>query len=295
MPFKRSERGRPPFRSNKPPPRGVHLAEEDPEMHEDERDYEGTEGTEDEDFEREQEALMAEQYDDEEEVYEEDPDEIEAMEQDALQEAFAAGWRAKDKTAEKRKARGFKQGSRPPDQRKVEDRKKNSTCASSGQKGHWRGDPVCENVRSGKERPIQRRGHPTPITRRVTSELLSTARVDSEAREAPQATSKAGPPERLAKVKEEKETAGANKITITPAFAHGKKELNLKGSIKRERADPGSPQDQPVSRRAKETLAAPEIEPETSGRASVTPNEPREGGKEGELDVHGGLELVVNL
>ena len=133
---------------------------------EDELDYDDDEGygdTDDEDFE--QEALMAEEDMPEEEgwSYEEfDDEEVDEIDQQALQEAFAAGWKAKNKTAAAKQARGYKGDGKPskgkgkgkrPDSRNPEDRKRNSTCASCGQRGHWRGDSVCPNVRSGKDPP----------------------------------------------------------------------------------------------------------------------------------------------
>ena len=82
----------------------------------------------------------------------------------ALQEAFSAGWSVKSKTAQQRKGRGYKgdgkpkgkgkgKGKRPPDTRTPDARKKNSTCASCGQRGHWKGD----DVRSGKDAVHQKR------------------------------------------------------------------------------------------------------------------------------------------
>eukprot|EP00435_Cladocopium_sp_Y103_P060625 s471_g22.t1 len=91
-----------------------------------------------------------------------DEEEIEAVNQEALQEAFAAGWRAKNRTAQTRQSRGYRDGGKPskgkgkgkrPDSRTPDDRKKNSTCASCGQRGHWRGDAICPNVKSGKDAP----------------------------------------------------------------------------------------------------------------------------------------------
>lgn len=73
-----------------------------------------------------------------------------------LRDAYAAGWKAKQKAAEKKKQRGHgppgsakgrgKKGGgkqRPPDNRSTEDRKRNSRCAACGQIGHWRSDPIC--------------------------------------------------------------------------------------------------------------------------------------------------------
>ena len=95
-----------------------------------------------------------------------------------LQEAFAAGWRAKQKTASLRVKRGFvapksradgrgkgssasraDHGDRrpaPPDQRKA-----SSRCADCGRLGHWRGDPECPKVISGEKDPFKKPGSPT--------------------------------------------------------------------------------------------------------------------------------------
>ena len=130
------------------------------------------EDADEEDFEKE--VLMgnlgpedAEEWDDEdyegwddEEWWE---DEEETYEMDDLRDAYAAGWKAKQKAAEGKKARGYhdtkgkgggkgkgKKGgkSRPPDQRSVEDRKKRSKCSACGQYGHWHNDPECPKARS---------------------------------------------------------------------------------------------------------------------------------------------------
>ena len=70
-------------------------------------------------------------------------------------EAFQAGWKAKAKVNIKKKARGFKpssSGSSPGGATKsLAARKRSSTCASCGAMGHWKGDPECPNVRSGKD------------------------------------------------------------------------------------------------------------------------------------------------
>ena len=77
-----------------------------------------------------------------------------------LKDAYAAGWRPKQQSAEQRKGRGYRgqskgkgKGSRPKETRQVDDRKKNSRCSSCKQKGHWHGDPECPNVQSGKDAP----------------------------------------------------------------------------------------------------------------------------------------------
>lgn len=110
-----------------------------------------------------------EDYDDGDEgYYDEDEEDLDTVDQGALQEAFSAGSTAKQRTAQQRKGRGYKgeskskgkgkgKGKRPPDTRTPDARKKNSTCASCGQRGRWKGDEVCPNVRSGKDALHQKR------------------------------------------------------------------------------------------------------------------------------------------
>ena len=88
-------------------------------------------------------------YDDEEDKGEEDE-----MTVNELKDAYAAGWRAKSQSAEMRKGRGYKGQSkgknckeRPPDMRKVEDRKKSSKCAACGKL----------NMATGEEMPFAAR------------------------------------------------------------------------------------------------------------------------------------------
>ena len=50
----------------------------------------------------------------------------------------AAGWRAKDRVAEKRKGRNFRQDPRSSN-KKDDPRKKSTTCSSCGNLGHWKG------------------------------------------------------------------------------------------------------------------------------------------------------------
>eukprot|EP00971_Amphidinium_carterae_P337010 6473640-Amphidinium_carterae.1 len=71
--------------------------------------------------------------------------------------AFAAGWSAKAKTADQRKARGFskttttttQKNSGPPKKPgansadAIARRKARSLCAACGQQGHWKGDACC--------------------------------------------------------------------------------------------------------------------------------------------------------
>lgn len=78
------------------------------------------------------------------------------MEEGDLKEAFAAGWKAKQKVAEHKKNRGWKpmekKGEKPP----IDARKKATTCSSCGKQGHWRGDAECANVISGRDAPHKR-------------------------------------------------------------------------------------------------------------------------------------------
>lgn len=88
---------------------------------------------------------------------EEEPDEYDEEE---LKEIFAAGWKAKQKTAEFRKNRGWKtsvsQEKSPGGKgggKGLDLKKKNSTCSSCGKMGDWRGDACCPNVLSGRDQP----------------------------------------------------------------------------------------------------------------------------------------------
>ena len=91
-------------------------------------------------------------------------DEEEGWEDDGmdLREAYAAGWRAKQKSAEARKARGYsdgkskgkgKKGGRFVEYRSKDQRKAKSKRASCKQTGHWHGDPECPNVKNGTDPP----------------------------------------------------------------------------------------------------------------------------------------------
>ena len=150
-----------PRRSDRKPYRSSHhqshLADqEEPEGH-------GEDPEEDSDLEDlEQEALLAGQaeeqgdYEEDDEDFVEDEEEVEEIEN--LKEAYAAGWRAKQQSADTKKSRGYfqpkgKGKGKGKDTRKAEDRKKNSQCASCKQYGHWHGDPTCPNVISGKDPP----------------------------------------------------------------------------------------------------------------------------------------------
>lgn len=113
-----------------------------------------------EDFERDPEAYEAfvqeqgeERENGEEEAEEGDGTEEEPFTAKELKEAWAAGWRAKDKVNEKKKGRNFRnpslKGGESQDQRK-----QSTTCSSCGMKGHWKGDPQCPKVKSGEDKPF---------------------------------------------------------------------------------------------------------------------------------------------
>ena len=78
-------------------------------------------------------------------------------------EAFAAGWKAKPRTAGGRKARGWKTSpstasssatrSSTSTARTLADNKRVSACSSCGLRGHWKGDAECVNVQNGKDKP----------------------------------------------------------------------------------------------------------------------------------------------
>ena len=98
-----------------------------------------------------------------------------------VKDAFAAGWKAKSKTNEKRKARGFTdgKGKTTVDKKKkmkkksrtvkfdphalrgkkkapgnkdktIDQQKKDCICRACNTKGHWSGDPECPKVKSGE-------------------------------------------------------------------------------------------------------------------------------------------------
>ena len=103
---------------------------------------------------------------DEEEEEVEAEDEMEVYEADEIKEIFAAGWRAKQKTAESRKSRGWKSTPKPNEAKKksVDMRKQATSCSSCGMVGHWRGDRECPNVKSGKDQPHVKPARPMQTT-----------------------------------------------------------------------------------------------------------------------------------
>ena len=97
-------------------------------------------------------AAMAEKEEGEEED-ELESEGDESVSPEELREAWAAGWRAKDRVAEKKKGRNFRQD--PKNSRKDDPRKKSTTCSSCGNVGHWKGDPECPKVKSGEDKLFQ--------------------------------------------------------------------------------------------------------------------------------------------
>lgn len=75
------------------------------------------------------------------------------LEDGELKEAFAAGWKAKQKVADIKKNRGWKQNKKGDKGASIDARKKATTCSSCGKTGHWRGDPECANVINGRDQP----------------------------------------------------------------------------------------------------------------------------------------------
>ena len=155
--MRRSDRTRPHRASH----HSSHLAEPvEPNEQDDRYEYEDEDEEDADNEDLEQEAMLAEENEEPEDYDEEEDWDDEEYDEEALKEAYAAGWRAKSKTADSRKGRGYHQAKskgqgkgKQPDRRKAEDRKKNSQCASCKQYGHWHGDAVCPNVISGKDPP----------------------------------------------------------------------------------------------------------------------------------------------
>jgi len=138
---------------------------EDPEEEEEE---------EDEDLEKDPEAYetyMQDQHqqpdDDEDgEELEDEVSENESLTAEDLKEAWAAGWRAKDQVAEKRKGRNFRNpalSKTPRRDSKPDTRKAATTCSSCGVRGHWKGDPECIKVKTGEDKPFQPRTKPKNV------------------------------------------------------------------------------------------------------------------------------------
>ena len=144
---------------------GSHLAEPE-EFDGEEEEFEDEQAVDNEDLEKEV-FNLSQGHDDDDGDYEdeqegwgwedyEDEQEEDFQSVSDLREAYAAGWKAKQKASEKKKQRGHgpagsakgrgKKGggkSRPPDNRSAEDRKRTSRCAACGQIGHWHSDPIC--------------------------------------------------------------------------------------------------------------------------------------------------------
>ena len=76
------------------------------------------------------------------------------MDEEELKEVFAAGWKAKQKTSEVRKSRGWRPAAKSGGKDQSTDaRKRVTTCSSCGLIGHWKGDAECPNVKSGQDPP----------------------------------------------------------------------------------------------------------------------------------------------
>ena len=154
----------------------AHVAEND-EPNDDDDDYEEEPGDADsEDLEKEA-LLAARDEDDEDEAHpdydDEEPDydresELEAAGVEDLRDAYAAGWKAKQKASEQRLGRGYRGGGKGQEKGKKrhktpDQRKASSKCKSCGQIGHWHGDAECPNVKSGKDPPKEKHGTGTYV------------------------------------------------------------------------------------------------------------------------------------
>ena len=143
------------------------------------------EGLEDEGEEESPEAMEQEPHE-EEKVGDQPPDDEEAaeddednrtsdgeMEEGELKEAFAAGWKAKQKVADFKKQRGWKatdkKGEKGASSTTIDARKKATTCSSCGRQGHWRGDPECVNVINGRDQPHHKKTSMVHFTYMVSS------------------------------------------------------------------------------------------------------------------------------
>ena len=96
-----------------------------------------------------------------------DPEDVQELTEQEAKEAFLAGWRAKKKTSDQRKQRGFLGVPRSDRTElsqscpgKLDVRKTNSRCADCKGLGHWRGDPECPLVQAGQvpkfEKPVKK-------------------------------------------------------------------------------------------------------------------------------------------
>ena len=100
-------------------------------------------------------AMVEEEGEPQDDEEQEATDDEDGVTPEELKEAWAAGWRAKDKIAEKRKGRSFRSDAGKPARRGDDPRKKSTTCSSCGALGHWRGDPECPKVKSGEDKLFQ--------------------------------------------------------------------------------------------------------------------------------------------
>ena len=128
----------------------------------DQQEQEASPEIEEAEMEDEPSPEVQERFGEAEDDEQEDDDELSEgeLEEDELREVFTAGWRAKQRTAEIRKNRGWKSGGgkssgkgggKQGSGQSTDERKKLSRCSSCDQVGHWKGDPECPNVQSGKD------------------------------------------------------------------------------------------------------------------------------------------------
>eukprot|EP00971_Amphidinium_carterae_P352847 6492750-Amphidinium_carterae.2 len=134
-------------------PFGVHYEEEVTSVEGEECDEEET-WTED--------IPEDDQWEMEEEEGDEEPTDEYQEGDDEILEAFYAA-----------KAKMQKRGLRPPGKAKgsgrstgksLEEKKKTSKCSDCGKLGHWRGDPVCEKVKTGQTQPFKKSSASSPQT-----------------------------------------------------------------------------------------------------------------------------------
>ena len=137
----------------KPRPHGAHYADGEDDV----GDGEEEDGAEHEDLEDQSAGQYAGHYEDDEAPTEdEDLSADETGTSVDLKEAWAAGWSAKKKMADKKKSRGFTKTPQQHPQGGPDPRKVGSVCSSCGVEGHWRGDVECANVVNGKDKPHQK-------------------------------------------------------------------------------------------------------------------------------------------
>ena len=138
------------------------------------REGEEEEVEDEEEMQTENEVYHEEREPEQEDEDEEDIESEEELEEGELKEAFAAGWKAKQKTAEAKKNRGWKNPGHGKHKKEKQGdwqaMKKDSTCGSCGLIGHWKGDPECINVKNGKDPPHTKKSNTVHFTFMVGQE-----------------------------------------------------------------------------------------------------------------------------